>query len=76
LPIFDQLVVLSILSQECTHWLRAAYLDANAGNNLPNPHPIRKEVARIVDGAVTELKFYLADVEAFVAPLADDWRQA
>jgi hypothetical protein len=48
----------------------AAYLDANAGNNLSQIFtPIRKEVARIVDGAVTELKFYLADVEAFVAPL-------
>jgi hypothetical protein len=48
------------------HWLRAAYLDANAGNNLPKSSPIRKEVARIVDGAVTELKFYLADVEALL----------
>jgi hypothetical protein len=44
----------------------AAYLDANANNNFPKSSPIRKEVARIVDGAVTELKFYLADVEALL----------
>lgn len=31
--------------------------------------PVVKEVGRMEDGAVTQLKFYLADVEAFVAPL-------
>jgi hypothetical protein len=36
---------------------------------FPNLHPYQKRSRKIVDGAVTELKFYLADVEAFVAPL-------
>ena len=32
--------------------------------------PIKKEVGKMVNGRVTELKFYLADTEAFVGPLA------
>ena len=48
----------------------AAYLSNNTGEKISQIFtPIRKEVGKIVAGAVTELKFYLADVEAFVAPL-------
>ena len=32
--------------------------------------PITKEVGKMVDGCVTELKFYLADVESFLSPIA------
>jgi hypothetical protein len=32
--------------------------------------PVSKEVGHMVDGCVTELKFYLADVESFLSPIA------
>lgn len=31
--------------------------------------PVTKEVGNVQDGTVTQLKFYLAEVEAFVAPM-------
>jgi hypothetical protein len=49
----------------------AAYYDAGPALQTSEMFaPIRKEVGKIVNGCVTEMKFYLADVEAFVAPLA------
>ena len=49
----------------------AAYLNGPSDGQTTSDIfvPIRKEVGKIVNGAVTDLKFYLADVEAFVAPL-------
>ena len=48
----------------------AEYTDDDDDEMLHNLFvPLRKKVGRIVDGAVTKLKFYLVEVEAFLGPV-------